>query len=424
MRLFDRSDMEPIERRLWTALAIVSALLFACAGWMIREARQPVQELAAQPVVAAAPTAALPAPAVAALPPPVLGDASPASLAAKAAATGQQLIEICGGKPVFVDPGASTAKKQSLIDEALAKAMPVPWGAMQRNQDELVQAVGHAMASDSISLVKLAMRTKDPMVYTLAKATCRPVSVASSTSSNGRWCAELSAAKRVALEPDNGAAWLEVVSEGQQLGDTAMVDEALRRIAQATRFIDHELTAPEQALRRHLETPTPATRARSEPSPWTVAVAGAYGPVAPLGFNKACGSPDALAPDRKAVCGEAALALAQRSSEPSHRQLGARVAQNLGLPGADWEAQQQLAQALMTLDVHRKSTELHQAYRCESLERQRAHLAAVREQGAWNHMLQQAMMRFGTVDAIIAESERLLESARPSSENLPTAQAR
>lgn len=407
MPLFDRSDMEPIERRVWGALAAVSALLFVAAAWMIHDARQSVPVVLPQAQAPRVVPSAAPASAVAVLPAPVLGEASPASLAAKALASGQELLEICGGAPVLLDPRSSATRRLKVIDEAMHRIAPRPWDAMQRSKDEVIQAAGYAMVENRPALVQLAMHAKDPVVHAMAQASCNTMAVnTSGASDEARWCGGLVASRRAALEPDNGAAWLAVLAEGRRNRDEAMIDEALQQIARAKRFDEHEM-AHVYALERHLAATGSSAKTPGTASPWVqVAAAAPSIQFLTLGFTHVCSGNEAVSATRKAACADAAVVMAERSQHPWQRQWGARVAHSLNLPGQDWAERQQLAEAVVMVAMSDRESS-SQPYRCADLQQLSLDLAGQRGEGAWNYFHRRALERQGSNEAIIAEAARL-----------------
>lgn len=109
---------------------------------------------------------------------------------------------------------------------------------------------GSAQAVEA--LAQRAMTTADPRIYALAFRACQTPSPAPGDASAplAGNCAELSVRRWIELDPDNAAPWLFAFSQAVAAGDATAQQEAMTRMASASRF-DDRLYVPAAAVAAH-----------------------------------------------------------------------------------------------------------------------------------------------------------------------------
>lgn len=135
-------------------------------------------------------------------------------------------IEVCGiGRAQADSPEADRlmARANDAVDGDLA----VHLRRMRASGDERTRAAALMVLGDLPSLVTMAMRSNDPMVFAFAQQGC----LRRDARDTGSPCALLGDEQGARLDPANGAAWLRVADAALLRGETDNMVAALRRVA-------------------------------------------------------------------------------------------------------------------------------------------------------------------------------------------------
>lgn len=224
--------------RRWTALAVAAAVLGGLAAWGLRPApRSPVSVVPpATPSAASAPSAGA-RPVAAA--PSAASTAPGVARATSASAPEPGTVELCdGGRiargDVQADDDELQRRLQPILDEVdrrvgahadpRVRALAAFHIGDPEAEPETVRRARDALARD-------AVHGSDPQLYRLALQACSRAP----RSAYGA-CQLVDARGWARRDAGNGAAWLAVAEAARQRGDEAELNEALFRIARATRF--------------------------------------------------------------------------------------------------------------------------------------------------------------------------------------------
>jgi len=269
----------------------------------------------------------------------IMGGATPEATAGMApsapsteADTG--LVEVCGlgwvEKKSDADP----------VDSSLLAEIPGIQAArgalierLRRSPDALARAAAIAAALNSgagpgddapliESLAREASTIADPRVYSLALHLC------SRTPTSGS-CALLSAAQWARLDPGNGAPWLSAMDEAATRDDRALFDEALYRLASASRLDDRSYAAAGVIVAEAGLSDSDLMAARE----LALNVRGRIDPMPSLQrLAKACQGAELIDANRGQICDAAATTLTERSDSITLAQIGALMGRRLGWP--------------------------------------------------------------------------------------------
>lgn len=155
----------------------------------------------------------------------------------RAALAGDE-IEICGGARVKVDARGEPEDAQMLTFAMTHEARQRTLAAMSSSSDALTRAAALFLApawrelapASRDTLARTAASTADPRLYALAMHACG----ASAAAQDGA-CQMLSAAQWARLDPANAVPWMFVADAASSGGDAGALNEAMYRIAQASR---------------------------------------------------------------------------------------------------------------------------------------------------------------------------------------------
>jgi hypothetical protein len=188
-------------------------------------------------------------------------------------------------------------------------------------------------------------------------------------------CANISARRWAELEPENGAAWLEIAAEAGKRNDENARRDAMMQAAQAPRFDQHATE-----LLRPL-----ASSAARDAEPFDrlglqVAVIGVYAATPYMGYMEAsgfCKLPDD--PERRTLCDRLATRLVDGDTTLIGRAVGRRIGAAAGCPAERLAALKDEEDALGWA-LQRDLTNRKQICTCGSLARmERRNLAILRQ---------------------------------------------
>ncbi len=394
--------MDATIRRIWWGVGIVAASALLASVVLVAQARRDAQ--VAPPVVAAAPSRVALRPSIDAnrTSATVVAPTSPAARAS--APRGARVVEICGTDPVRLSSAAGDDDNEQQLDEAVARS-PVPWTDMQASADERIRAAGYALAGRIEPLAKLASQTREASVFAMAQAACARVAGDPSLAqpADQAWCETLDAQKRVALEPDNAAAWLLLAADAEAKQDAVAVDDALRRAAVAPSLAHHSMAAVTQVERYA------ATSRASSALLWmhrALDDAGMHEPLLPVAICT-----ERAAPNRREACTQIAQRLMEQPSSIGDLALGLAIGRQVGIDEALIARKRDELDAVQAAETARlEAWSGPDRYACVALAGKRDWLRKQQAQGEWRSARDAAIAKAGSIEALV---RRHREGANP-----------
>ncbi len=180
-----------------------------------------------------------------------------------------------------------------------------------------------AAAPHAEALARLAMTSQDPVAYAFALFGCR-------LNRDEGSCAQLSIERWAQLESDNAVPWLHLAGDAAQRKDEAALRTALLKASRARTSDSHGSSTLQMAEQ-------PAARAL-DAAPRLVYLSqllGVYAalPTPPhLAVSQACSEERLTDPDRKALCGDLATMMTERSASLVELSLGTTIGERAGWP--------------------------------------------------------------------------------------------
>jgi hypothetical protein len=222
------------------------------------------------------------------------------------------------------------------------------------------------------ALARMAETSSDPRIHAIAVSACR------GAVSTDPACAPLSAERWALLDPTNAVPWMFVARNAQTRADTAGLDHAMERIAQATHSDTGSGLLP-GALAAHVpsdaELPAVMKLVREVIDAQSGALLPPYHPI-----EAYCSEEALREPERQERCEDIALLLATRSTTVADREAGLHLATRLGWPAEQLEALQGDIEAVKTASAS-QMPDGAEMLSCEGARRTLAHLAEVGRSG-------------------------------------------
>jgi hypothetical protein len=407
----------------WRRVLITAALAaFGVIGWLLHDrglwppGPEPVLEAAVMQASASATArAALRGAAAARVAALVPAASATASLAS--GKTGQREIEVCGLGAVKVEreSGGETTDPLEQAQKLRSSTARSAWeAAMAGSPDVRVRAAGLRMAAaargagdaPNDKLARLALDSRDPMVYALAMYQCQVPPPGA--------CQMLSREQWATIDPDNAAPWLDLAEAA--LARKADPSEAMHRAARA-RYIKSYRGSLHALV---MDAQPPATPALDRVL-MAVEAAGASRTVPPsLGPTlNYCSAPALRDVNRRQSCEALAELLANRADTLADLATARSLGERLGWPPERLAALRDEKDALSGMGA--EPLDPAEQFSCAGIERQVAYYAEVARRGDLG-ALREALRRSGqSVEelALRARREQAEALKRPTGQVQP-----
>jgi hypothetical protein len=180
-----------------------------------------------------------------------------------------------------------------------------------------------AAAPHAQELARLAAASQDPVAYAFALFGCR-------LNRDDRACAQLSLERWAQLESDNAAPWLHLVGGAAQRNDEAALRAALLKASRAKTSDSHGSRTLQMA-----EHPAARALAAAPRLVFLSQLLGVYAalPTPPhIAVSEACSVERLADPVRKALCGDLATMMTERSTSLAELSLGTTIGERAGWP--------------------------------------------------------------------------------------------